>query len=199
MNGKNILLFLVLAAGVLPAARALDPLEERTERQRIGAERAEAEAAYARQEKLCRERFVVSSCLDDAKRERRRALERLRQQEAVLDEGQRKQHAAQRLEDIGAKLSERDTRRRETVVREPPSDKLRGEKVGRSGTREASAASAPAAAASAAAAQRAADYEQRQAQAREHREAVERRNAERAKQGKAPAKPLPVPGASAPG
>jgi hypothetical protein len=206
---------LALAAGVLPGlSHALDDAEERAERARIAAERAQAEAAYDERERVCRERFVVSSCLDDARRDRRHALERARQQGAVLDEGQRKKRAAERLEDIGSKVSAQDAQRREALARQQQREKERGEAVARraaaSGAASASAPEASSSAASAAAdaasarardaraaaAGRVAEYEKRQAEARAHREAVEQRNAERAAQGKRPARPLP--GASAP-
>src|SRR5207248_11384647 len=141
-----LLLLLMLAVGVPPASRAQTPADERAERDRIASQRAHAQAAYAERERACRERFVVASCLDDAQRDRRQALERLRQQEAVLDEGLRKQRAAQRLEDIGTKLGERDSRRREPTAREPRQDTLNGEAVGRSGTRAPAPASSAAAA-----------------------------------------------------
>jgi colicin import membrane protein len=200
---KAIVLYLVLGAVVCGPARALDAAEERAERQRIDSERAQVDAAYAQRERECRERFVVTSCLEDAQRDRRLALERLRQQQAILDEAQRKQRAAQRMDDIRNKVSGQDASHREAVVRDRRQQKQRSEVLARTSPAGAvpGASAAPAAPAASAprddSAQRIAGYEKRQAQAREHREVVERRQAERATQGKRPAKPLPVPAASA--
>jgi len=210
---KSLILLLALAAG---AAHAIDPAEERAERQRIAAERAQAHAAYAQREQACRERFIVTSCLDEAKRERRQALERLRQQEAVLDEGQRKQRAAERLEDIGAKVSGKDRAKRDAALRAQQRERERSEALGRAtaasaaAAAAASSASAPASAAVAGtpssaaraeaarveAARRVQERNQREIDAREHQQAVARRNAERAAGGKRAAQPLPVPGAA---
>jgi len=206
----------LFAAGVLPAlSHALDEADERAERARIAAERKQAETAYAEREQVCRERFVVTSCLDDARRERRHALERLRQQEAVLDEGQRKKRAAERLEDIGSKVSAQEARRRDALASQQQRENARSEAVARAAAASAAAsasapeqaadqASASARAAAArtgsarqAAAGRVAESEQRQLEAVEHRKAVEQRNAQRAAQGKKPARPLPDPAASA--
>jgi hypothetical protein len=206
---KSLLLFLALAAG---AAHAVSPEEDRAERQRIAAERAQAETAYAQREQACRERFVVTSCVDEAKRERRRTLERLRQQEAVLDEGLRKQRAAERLEDIGGKVSGKDREKRDAALRAQQRERERSEAQGRAtgaaaaaeaAASRAEAASAPAArspssaahaqAAAQEAAKRAQDRQQREVDVREHKAAVAKRNQEHAASGKKPSTPLPVP------
>lgn len=194
---KAVVLFLALAAGALPVS-AIDPAAERAERQRIESERAQAEAAFARRERECRERFVVTSCLDDARRDRRQALEGLRQQQAILDEGQRKQRAAQRMDDIRSKVSEQDARRRSAAVQQGK-ERPRREVLARSSpTHAAPGASAVEGGASGVsrsgteAARRVSESEKRQADAKAHRAAVERRNAEKAAQGKF-SRPLPVP------
>jgi colicin import membrane protein len=190
------LLFMVAVSG-LPSAFAIDAAQERAERERIKSERAQAEAAFASREKACRERFVVTSCVEDARRDRRQALERLRLQQEVMDQAQRKQRAAERMEDIRNKVSDNDARQRDATAPDPRREKKPAEMPARaSSTREApghgAAASAPPAGEEAA--RRRADYDKRQQEAKAHREAVERRNAERAAKGKVPAKPLPVPG-----
>ena len=184
------------------AAMADDAASERAERDRIRLERAQAEAAFNARETECRRRFVVTPCLDAARRARREAMEGLRQQEAVLDEAQRKQRAAQRIEDIRNKVSGDDARRSDAQGRSARTQ----QRLSEAAARPAPAASAPppahprtppapSNASSAAEAEHRADYEKRQAAAQQHREAVERRNAERAKTGK-PAKPLPASGAA---
>lgn len=191
---KTCNLLALLLALLAAQARAFTPEEERVERERIQSERAQVEAAYALREQECRERFVVTSCIEDARRDRRQARERLRRQQELLDEAQRKRRAAQRMEDIRNKVSADDGKRRESSVREPRQPRLRDEPA------RSSPPSAPAAAASQSGddeARSRAAHARRQAQAQAHREAVERRNAERAAKGKRPAAPLPVP-ASAP-
>ncbi|HEX6705441.1 MAG TPA: hypothetical protein VF169_11825 [Albitalea sp.] len=194
---KAVLLFLALFAGVPVAAMALDPAAERAERARIESERKQAEADYTRRELECRERFVVTSCLDDARRDRRLALEGLRHQQAILDEAQRKQRAAQRMDDIRGKVSEADARRRSTATQQAK-DRAPREVHARS-PHAASAVDEGASGVSRSgteAARRSSEYEQRQEDARAHRAAVERRNAEKAARGKM-SPPLPVPAASA--
>jgi colicin import membrane protein len=204
---KSTLTFLALCAGVLvaQAAGAPDLATERAERDRIGAERSQAEAAFAAREQECRERFAVTACLDAARRERRAALDRLRVQQDVLDEADRKRRAAQRVEEIRNNVSAEEAKRRDIAERQ----RLKAKQQAEAASTEAVAVSAPAAPASRAGRpaavahrkasapdpRRAQEYEQRQTDAKAHREAVVRRNAERAAKGK-PAKPLPTPGAA---
>jgi len=198
---KAVLLFLALAAAALPAA-AIDPAAERAERRRIESERSQVEAAFAQRERECRERFVVTSCLEDARRDRRQSLEQLRQQQAILDESQRKQRAAQRMDDIRSKVSEQDARRR-NVTTQQGKERPRREVLAHSSPHAAFGASAAEEGASGVsrsgteAARRVSEYEKRQAEAQAHRATVERRNAEKAAQGKF-SKPLPVPTEPAP-
>lgn len=193
----RVLSFAMALAMALPAAFALDAETERTERARIASERERVQATFDERERACRERFVVTSCLEDARRERRQSLEGLRHQQAILDEAQRKQRAAQRMDDIRAKVSGEEAQRREAQARERRQQKPPGEPPTRGPDGAAPRThAAPASAARSDAAGRAAAYEKRQAEAREHRQAVERRSAEKAAQGKTPVKPLPVPGAA---
>ena len=183
---------LVLLAG---GARAEAVPEERAERLRIAADRAQVEAQYSERELACRRQFAVTGCLVDARASRREGLNRLRQQEMVLDEAQRKQRAARRMVEIETKLSGDDARRREESARE------RREIASRSGQAPPAAASAPAARAprpaqaGAARAEQAARNRQlleaKQRAAQTHRDEVARRNAEREKKGKT-ARPLPA-------
>jgi hypothetical protein len=193
----SLLMLMSLAFG---PALAAPPGSDAAERQRIAAERAEVEKAFAAREAECRERFIVTSCLDAARRDRRDAMERLRQQQVVLDEAQRKQRAAERIEDIRNKVSADDAKRREAQARVRSREARLQEQAQRS---EAAASAGPAASQPDRAArrpppspkppaQRASEYERRQTDAKEHRAAVERRNAERTAKGK-PSKPLPLP------
>ena len=92
---------LVLSVTLLTQAGATTPAVD--ERQRIASERAQVQAAYARRERECHERFMVSDCLEQARRERRESMERLRYQDVILDEAQRKQRAVQRMQNIRSK------------------------------------------------------------------------------------------------
>src|SRR5262249_3974728 len=93
---------LVLAAPALVPAHAADS----GERARIASERAEVEKRYADRERECRERFVVTSCVDDAKRERRKSLDALRAQELQLDEQTRRARTEARRAELAAKAAE---------------------------------------------------------------------------------------------
>ncbi|MEO5882601.1 MAG: hypothetical protein ABIQ06_09310 [Caldimonas sp.] len=77
---------------------------------RISVERAAVNARYAEQERECRTRFVVASCVEDAKRERRLQLDRLRARQVVVDEARRHERAAARRSELAVKAAE-DARR----------------------------------------------------------------------------------------
>lgn len=194
--------WLILCGLAARSAFAVPADEGRTERLRIETERSQVQQAYGQRERECRQRFVVTSCIDQAQRERRRALEALRKQLEVLDEAQRKQRAAQRMEDIESKLSADNARRRDAQARRP-SDRLdaAADSQHSAGSGRAAllphAGSAPSSPHSLAEQlQHAAEYDRRQEDAKMHREALARRNAERASKGKRPAAPLPLPGAA---
>jgi hypothetical protein len=200
---KLPLVVLLLSSSVAAApAWAISAADDAAERQRIAAEQAQVEQAYAARQAECRTRFIVTSCLDAARRDRREAMEKLRQQEVVLDEAQRKQRAAERIDEIRAKVSADEGKRREAEARVQAREARRQEEAAAA---LASVASAPSAAVSAPARARVAPakrpvdtaaaasaYDQRQRDAQEHRAAVERRNAERARKSK-PSRPLPPP------
>ena len=93
-------LLMVFAANA--AAAAAD--DSRAERDRIAREREEVKLRYAEREGECRQRFVVTACVDAARTERREALDHLDEQQRVLDEAQRKRRAAERMERIRGKI-----------------------------------------------------------------------------------------------
>jgi hypothetical protein len=74
-----------------------------TERARIAQARAEADATLAKAEAECKQRFVVTSCLIDARRAHRATVEPLREESLLLDERERKQRAADRLDQVQGK------------------------------------------------------------------------------------------------
>ena len=163
------------------------------ERARIARERKQVEADYAVEVARCQAQFIVASCVEKARQSRRTALDRLGREQNVLDDAQRKQRAAERLQRMQEK--------RKAVAERPP------EPAPRIVQRAVSASSAPAASRPAPAprddrptaaeqAERQAAYERRVKEAAEHRREVEQRNAKRAASHK-PAAPLPVPPGSA--
>ena len=209
-------------AGAIPAGATAADDEERG---RIAAERAEIESRYSARERECRDRFVVTSCVDDARRERRRGLDALRARQIQLDEARRRERAAERSAELAAKAAEDAQRDREREARaaaqarrEPPRPleprrnapaagdaasqaARRGSGVDRpaakSGPHAAKAAPAESAAARREREERSrTSYEARQRHAAEHRTEVNDKAAQREKEHP-PAAHLPVP-ASAP-
>jgi hypothetical protein len=191
--------YFLLLALLLPAHAA-------DERARIAQERRQAEAEYTARERACQSDFAVTACVDEAKAKRRKVLEELAQQEAVLDDAQRRQRAAQRMEQIHQNTARSEARPPETAASVQV-------KTPRPAAQAASSASAAAphagvstgAAQSISAAERArnrAEFEQRQNDAEQHRDEVERRVLDRASRQDKPPTSLParpeIPPASAP-
>jgi len=188
-----------LAAGV-----AISSAHAESERERLDAERAAAVARLADKERACQKQFVVTPCVDAARREHSITLKRLHQEQLALDEAERHEAAARRRQAIAERSATQAARASEPLPAAAPRD----------GPRRAPLPNPPAASGASGlgvqrspatmAEQRAAEqrneaaFAARARAAQEHREAVERRNAQRAASGKVVA-PLPVPsGASAP-
>jgi len=183
------------------------PAQAAAEHDRIARERAEVQATYAKQEAACQEGFVVTPCLEAARKAQRDGLARLRRQEVLLDEEQRKQRAAQRMQSIRSNLESQNARptaptppgaaaearaaSKAERAPSPPSttlDERRANAEERAREVEARRAQEPA---------NVERYEERQREIEAHRRAVEERNAKRQASGKKSA-PLPMPPASAP-
>jgi hypothetical protein len=168
------------------------------ERERIGAERAAAMARFAEQERACHERFIVTACVEAARKEQRLTLTRLHRAELVLDDAERSETAARRREELQQRAAAQERRASEPAPVQ-----------GRESRHSAPAPNPPEAVhpqrgASSAQAQREfeqrneAAFEARARAAQARRDAVARRMAQRASEGKVAA-PLPAPpGASAP-
>ena len=108
---SNVPIAALLFAGALAAALpARAAGADDAERHRIAEERAAIEARYVARERECRDRFVVTSCVDDAKAERRHALDALRARQLKLDEEQRRARTAERSAELAAKAAD-DARR----------------------------------------------------------------------------------------
>ncbi|MGH8798140.1 MAG: hypothetical protein ACREXI_13855 [Caldimonas sp.] len=205
-------LAVVLVAGV-GAAWAEGTAPPPRDRQHIEADRAAAEARFAERERVCGERFIVTSCVDDAKRERRETLSRLRHEQNQLDDALRKERAGERTEAIRKHAAEQAERASESASREPRASVRRSPTQPRVAKREGGAEeflppaqSSHAAGSAARAGVSRADEEARSRasfdaahrEAEAHRLEIEQRNARRAAKHK-PAAPLPLPpGASAP-
>ena len=108
----------LLLAGALvvttstPAVAADD-----AERHRIAEERAAIEARYTARTRECRDRFIVTSCVDDAKVERRRGLDALRARQLELDEEKRRARTSERSAELSAKAADDARREQERAAR----------------------------------------------------------------------------------
>ena len=216
--GRCLPVLLALVGALAAPARAEDG-----ERRRIVQEREAIEARYAARERECRERFVVTSCVEDAKRDRRRGLDALRTRQLKLDEEGRRDRAAARQAELAAKAVDDARREQERAARAAsapasagaPSARLRAPRGVASDARRTprDARDRPVPAARRLGikpTQRGSDeerrereersrasYEARLRRAAEHRQEVVEKAAKRGEERR-PATPLPVPGASAP-
>lgn len=157
-------------------------------RAQIQREREAVEARHARQAQDCRQQFVVTPCLDKARTDKQKALQRLRTQETALDEAQRSEKSREQAQRVANKA-------RVAEMRESASSPARAPKPPRvAAPRPVKPPSAPSAAPDRTVVdrQRREEYESRRREIQEHKQAVEKRNAERAAARK-PAQPLPVP------
>lgn len=173
------------------------------ERARIAREREQALQRYAQQEQVCRTQFVVTSCIEDAKAERRVALQRLAREQAVLDDQDRRARATARLKQLDEKRHAAAQRVAEgaseprVVQRAAPAASSASSP--RQGAAESRALDVPRISAPLNRETRKANaeaYEQRLRAAQAHRQAAEQRNRERAASGKASA-PLTPPASAA--
>jgi colicin import membrane protein len=202
------------ALGVGACASAADSYDAQSDR--IAADRAAANARFADQERDCKSRFIVTSCMDAALNERRTTLNRLHKEQMILDEQRRHDAAAARREEIRSKAEAQDARASDV---EPPAPRERTRSPPQPRSVMPFASDVPKAARAprlrpsgvdaAASTPDQREIEKRNEEkfdanaqaAKAHREEVERRNAERASKGKVAA-PLPIPsaasGASAP-
>lgn len=186
----------VLGFGLLFAA--LSGAHADAEHDRISTDRAAANAKLVERERDCATRFIVATCVEDARAEHREGLKKLRQQELQLDEGRRRAAADARRKAIADKAQAQQARASDAAAEEPSIRVRRAMPAPVAATSRADdglALHPPGAGGSRAdrdaAAQRSQQaFEARQRQARSHRDAVARRNAERAAEGKMAA-PLP--------
>ncbi|HEY4067515.1 MAG TPA: hypothetical protein VGM74_11505 [Burkholderiaceae bacterium] len=199
------LLLLLLAAGctAFGAAQA----QAQSERARIAAERAAANARFADQDRACQQNFVVTSCVDAARKEQRLTLTRLHRAELVLDDAERREAAAHHRQELQERAAAQDARASEPAPAQPSAGARTPAEPNSPATPHGHAAAEPNPAAprpkgpASSPAERQAEeqrneqrFTERARAAQEHREAIERRNAKRASEGKVP-QPLPMPAA----
>jgi len=84
--------------------------QDADDRAQIAMERSAAQARFVERERECEKRFMVTSCMDEAKAERRRTIDRLRQRQLVVDEARRQQRVEKRKAELAEKAAE-DARR----------------------------------------------------------------------------------------
>jgi colicin import membrane protein len=179
------------------------------ERQRLAAERQAVEARFAAEDADCRQRFMVTDCVDDVRQRRRDALAGLREQELALEDAERRARVAERQRAVARKSAEAASRPASGPISAPiaaptpfplsPLPDLRPP-VASSSAPAASAAIAadpvrrngPDPEAARDAARRASAAEQRRQDAEAERARIAAREAERAARGK-PVAPLPLP------
>ena len=213
-------LLVLLVGAERAAAQVQGTTTPRAERERIERARAAAEARFTERQRECLTRFVATSCVDDAKHERRETLARLKHEQMALEEQERKAQAAARVESIRRKTEAASARNAEPAERagrerrEPRPD--RQPRAARSTADEADGAASASRAerprksllpkpqskestrSAEDVARKQSAFEAAQRAAEQHRSEVEARNAARAAKKK-PAAPLPLPpGASAP-
>ena len=100
-TGISCLAVLAVALMHVDRARA-----ETTTREQIAAARAAVQAEALGREGECEKRFVVASCVEAVKREQRKALAAVSQQEVQLNEAERHQRATARTHSIRAKIDQ---------------------------------------------------------------------------------------------
>ncbi len=190
---------LELSAG--PAGAAV--VDMAAKRAALASQRVQADADHAAELARCQQRFVVTACLKTAEHQHRQALGQLRHQQLLLDEMQRQQRATERLQSIEHKRSAAASTV-EAAVAQPvhnakPDDAWSAPLPAVRPLRPAGRTKPPTASQLPQAAliqDHVRAQQARQVEMQAHRQAVERRNARRAAQGKRAA-PLPVPAASA--
>ncbi|MDE2094308.1 MAG: hypothetical protein KGI87_10690 [Burkholderiales bacterium] len=189
---------------VCMSTRALDAAPAQHER--IAAERAAAIARFNEQARACQAHFVVTACVEAAQREQRATLTRLHRQELQLDEAQRREAAAAQLGAIRGRIAAQAARDRDaasaaaagTAPAEHPTSPAPAPRAAATGLTRTGAHGASAQDRRAVEQRNRVEFEARVRAAQAHREAVERRNAQRAAEGKV-APPLQMPsGAPAP-
>ena len=192
MNRLLVIAFALVAALAQAQAPTPDKPSSQAERERIAKQRQVAEVQYAQREAECKRRFVVTSCIDQARADRRQSLDNLHQQEIALDEVERQQRSAEHRR-------RREAKAWEEINKPAPEPRLPREPKAREPKPllpPSGAASRPAPVDRSADEQQARErFEARQREAQAHKAEIEERNRKKAAARK-PA--LPMPAASSP-
>lgn len=202
----------VLAAGCAAPARAGGDASRAGERAAaralISQQRQDIQAELKRLEAACYQRFAVEDCLRRARADARMRDNLLWREELEIDEAERRDKAAQRLQSVQQRQQDGHAgpQGNEPAAPAPQAQGDAGERAQQAHERatEARRRRAAHAAEQQRRAQEQAErletarqrHEERQRKARERREEHDRRRAEEAAQGKLPAQPLPTPDAS---
>ena len=104
----------LLAALLFSGSTACSAAESgNDERAGMTRDRESVEATFLARDAECRRRFVVSGCLEDARRERREALDALRARQVAADEVRRRARAEARRADLAARSADDAARERD--------------------------------------------------------------------------------------
>ena len=190
-----------LVAGQVTAAAA--PPDERD---RLAIERRAVDARYAQTHAACQTQFFVNDCQETARNQHRMALDGLRQQQLLLDDGRRRGRAADRTLQGQARAQAPSAQASSAVL--PQQAGAAGTAVASGAASGAASRAAPVGWPAARPAAHASDavtgerrhqqaFDQRQQAAREHQRAVEVRNARR-DAARQPAGSLPLPAGNLP-
>lgn len=183
--------FFAMLAGM---SHGTDFDELNAKRAEIATARLAAEADWAEQDKACKQRFVVTSCLENAQASRDLKLRELRKKELEINEAERQLKALKAKEKLEQRQAEQALRLEKAVQSDKPNafDQQDGASPdpahhnGR-GAREAKVVSRPSEAQQQ---QRMQERQERLQEAEQHRQEVRNRYPQ------SPAKPLPMPQAS---
>ena len=173
---------------------------EAAQRERIATERRAAQTRYEKTVRECQSSFAVTSCVNNAKAERRQLMDRLAREQEGVDDQMRKRRATERSQRIADKRKAADERSAASAPQvqiRPPRQRTDPSAKPIRAARAQSAASAASAPSSAVIAeQHAASAERRRREAQARAEAVRRRNEQR-NAAKPPAATLPAASAAA--
>jgi hypothetical protein len=168
-----------------PVASAQDG----TQRSVLAQQRKEVQKAFEAESLQCRQRFAVTSCIEQARLRRRDAMAEISRQEAAIDLAQRAEVAEQRRARVAAKAAAAKASAPGTAPMKPIAPPAAvSPRPRRAAPAHAASSSVPSRSPAQEARSRA-EFESRQRKAEEHREAVRVRNAARQRS----ATPLPDP------
>ncbi len=105
----------VISIAMTGAIAQASPAED-AEQSRLVQERAAIDATYSARVNECQRRFVVTSCVEDAKRDRRHGLDALRSRQITIDELRRTERSAARRSELSALAAEQARREGERAL-----------------------------------------------------------------------------------